>query len=411
VRVIHGRASPSYKRIGAEPIIVGAGPQAAIVIDDSRVSRAHVELSLVPEGVAVRDLGSKNGTHYQGRRVDERIVVPPGSRVHVGDAEISVEPDLEALANAPEEGQYRDVACVSPAMRKLLGVLARLEGSLASVLLEGEPGVGKGFFARAIHDGSLVASGPFVVVECASLARDPAALLGHERGAVASADEGRAGAFESADGGTLFLDEIADLPLDAQAALLRAMESGEVQRAGAAQPRKVRVRVLCATGRDIDDHVRTCRFREDLFQRLSAVRLWVPPLRERLEDVDGLARRIAAQLGLPVLPGDVVDRLRRHSFPGNVRELREAVEAYAASGALPEAVRSADQLGAALRAFVDAGRPLQPQKEQLLHHFTRTYLELVLARTGGNLSEAARISGLDRGVIRKIVGKLPVVKR
>ncbi len=412
VRVLVARASPAARRLDDEPLVVGAGSGASIVVEDSRVSRAHVELSLVPEGVAVRDLGSKNGTFYLGQRV-EKIVLALGSRVRIGDTDLAIEPDLESLSRSPEESQYRGLYGASAAMRKLFGVLARLEGALVSVLIEGESGVGKDLIARAVHEGSQVREGPFVVVNCGAIARELvlSELFGHRRGAFTGALDHRTGAFEAADGGTLFLDELGELPLDVQPTLLRALESGEVRRVGDTDARRVKVRVLAATNRDVDEEVRAGRFREDLFYRLAVVRLSVPSLRERPEDIELLAQRFAAGLGLPPLPEEILERLRGHTFPGNVRELRNAVQAYAALGVLPESVRSADQLGAALRAFIDAGKPYQDQKEQLLHHFTRTYLEMVLARTGGNQSEAARISGLDRSYIGKLVGKLGVIKR
>lgn len=412
VRVLGSRASSPERRLEQEPIVVGAGTQAAIVVDDSRVSRAHLELSLVPEGVAVRDLGSKNGTFYLGQRV-EKITLSLGSRLRIGDTDIAVDPDPESLSRIPEESQYRGLYGASPAMRKLFGVLLRLEGTLVPLLIEGESGVGKDLIARAVHEGSQVHAGPFVVVNCGAIARELvlSELFGHRKGAFTGAVDHRTGAFEAADGGTLFLDELGELPLDVQPALLRALESGEVRRVGDTDVRKVKVRVLAATNRDVDEEVRTGRFREDLFYRLAVVRLTVPPLRERPDDIDLLAARFAADLGLPALPEDVLARLRRHAFPGNVRELRNAVQAYAALGDLPGTVRSADQLGAALRAFIDPTKSYQEQKEQLLHHFTRTYLEMVLVRTGGNQSEAARISGLDRSYIGKLVGKLGVVKR
>jgi len=412
VRVLSARASPTSRRLDDEPLVIGAGPQAGIVIEDSRVSRAHVELSLVPEGVAVRDLGSKNGTFYLGQRV-EKIVLALGSRVRIGDTDMAIEPDLEALSRTPEESQYRGLYGASPAMRKLFGVLHRLEGTLVSVLIEGESGVGKDLIARALHEGSQVHTGPFVVVNCGAIARELvlSELFGHKKGAFTGAVDNRTGAFEAADGGTLFLDEIGELPLDVQPVLLRALESGEVRRVGDSDARSVKVRVLAATNREVDDEVKGGGFREDLFYRLAVVRLAVPPLRERPEDVELLAQRFASSLGLPPVPEDILDRLRRHTFPGNVRELRNAVQAYAALGALPEAVRSADQLGAALRAFIDPEKAYQEQKDQLLHYFTRTYLEMVLARTGGNQSEAARVSGLDRSYIGKLVGKLGVIKR
>ncbi|MEZ4294043.1 MAG: sigma 54-interacting transcriptional regulator [Polyangiaceae bacterium] len=412
VRVLSSRASPPIRPLADTPLVVGAGAQAGIVVEDSRVSRAHVELSLVPEGVSVRDLGSRNGTFYQGQRV-EKIILAPGSRVRIGDTDLALDPDIESLSRSPEESQYRGLYGSSPAMRKLFGVLTRLEGALVPVLIEGESGVGKELIAHAIHDGSAVAARPFVVVNCGAIARELvlSELFGHKKGSFTGAVENRTGAFEAADGGTLFLDEVGELPLDAQPVLLRALESGEIRRVGETESRRVKVRVIAATNRDVDDEVTSGRFREDLFYRLAVVRLGVPSLRERPEDIELLAQRFAESLGLPPLPADVVDRLRTHSFPGNVRELRNAVQAYAALGMLPESVRSVDQLGAALRAFIDPNKPYQEQKEQLLHHFTRIYLELLLARTSGNQSEAARISGLDRSYLGKLAAKLGVLKR
>ncbi len=412
IRVVAGRAAPNARRLEEEAIVVGAGAQASIVVDDSKVSRAHVEFSLVPEGVRVCDLGSKNGTYYLGQRV-EKIVLAPSSRIRIGDIEIAIDPDLEALSRTPEENHYRGLYGASAAMRKLFGILSRLEGSLVSVLIEGESGVGKDLIARAIHEGSQIQQGPLVVVNCGAIARELvlSELFGHRKGSFTGASENRTGAFEAADSGTLFLDEIGELPLDVQPVLLRALESGEVRRVGETEARKVKVRVVAATNRDVDEDVRTGRFREDLFYRLAVVRLAVPALRERPEDVELLANRFASSIGLPPLPLEMLERLKRHSFPGNVRELRNAIQAYGALGVLPEAVRSADQLGAALRAFIDPTKPFAEQKEQLLHHFTRTYLEMVLAKTSGNQSEAARVSGLDRSYIGKLVGKLGVLKR
>ncbi|MBK8251338.1 MAG: sigma 54-dependent Fis family transcriptional regulator [Polyangiaceae bacterium] len=412
VRVLNARAHPSERKLEDEPIVVGAGAQASIVVADSKVSRAHVEFSLAPEGVVVRDLGSKNGTFYLGQRV-EKMVLAPGSRVRIGDTDIAVDPDLESLSHSPEEAQYRGLYGASPAMRKLFGMLLRLEGALVSVLIEGESGVGKELIAQAIHQGSAVSQGPFIPLNCGAIPRELvlSELFGHKKGAFTGATENRVGAFEAAHNGTLFLDEIGELPLDVQPVLLRALESGEFRRVGETESRKVKVRTLAATNRDVDEEIRVGRFREDLFYRLAVVRLTVPSLRERPQDIELLAQLFAANFGHPPLPPHIIERLSVCTFPGNVRELRNAVQAYAALGDLPESLKSVDQLDAALRAFIDAGKPYQEQKEQLLHHFTRTYLELLLAKTSGNQSEAARISGLDRSYIGKLAQKLGVNKR
>ena len=415
VRVASARARPMQRALSAGACVVGAGPTADVIVDDPAVSRAHVELSLVPEGVAVRDLGSRNGTFYLGQRV-EKLVLTLGSRLRLGDvAELWIEPDLESLRGGPEgpELGYRGLLGTSAAMRRLYAVLARLEGSLVNVLLEGESGVGKELFARALHEGSSVSEGPLVIVNCASLGRElvQSELFGHRKGAFTGATEARRGAFEAADGGTLFLDEVGELPLDVQPMLLRAIEAGEIKPLGGNEARKVRVRVVAATNRDVDEELRSGRFREDLFYRLAVVRLTVPPLRDRPDDVEPLAQRFAAAVGLGALPADVLERLRALAWPGNARELRNVVQAYAALGVLPEAPPvAADALEIVLRQLIDPGGSYQAQKEAFSDRFARVYLELALARARGNQSEAARVLGLERSYLGKLLVKHGITK-
>jgi transcriptional regulator with GAF, ATPase, and Fis domain len=415
VRVIGAPAAPAERTLSAGTCVLGAGPTADVIIDDTAVSRAHVELTLVPEGVRVRDLGSRNGTFYLGQRV-ETIVLTLGSRLTLGGTEVAIEPDIEALRGAPDAGGagYRGLAGASEAMRRLFAVLARLEGSLVNVLVQGESGVGKELIARALHEGSTVRDGPLVIVNCATLGRELvlSELFGHRKGAFTGAVEARKGAFEAAHGGTLFLDEIGELPLEVQPVLLRALEAGEVKRLGEDEARRVKVRVVAATNRDLQDETRAGRFREDLYYRLAVVRIEVPPLRERPEDVATLAQRFAAAAGLGALPPEVIQRFQAHAWPGNARELRNAVEAYVAIGSLPDALprAEADALEAALRQIIDPARPYQEQKEQFLNRFARTYLEMLLARTGGNQSEAARVSGVERSYLGKLLVKHGVSK-
>jgi DNA-binding NtrC family response regulator len=394
--------------------VLGAGAGADVIIQNDTVSRAHVELALAPEGVTVRDLGSRNGTFYLGQRL-EKMVLGLGSRLRLGAVEVAIDADTEGLAREPElagEG-YRGLLGVSPAMKRLFAVLSRLEGSLVGVLVEGESGSGKELIARAIHEGSAAAKGPLVVVNCGAIARELvlSELFGHRRGAFTGAVADRTGAFEAASGGTLFLDEVGELPLDVQPALLRALESGEVQPLGTQETRRVKVRIVAATNRDLEAEVRAGRFREDLYYRLAVVRLVVPPLRERREDVAVLAHHFAASMGLPRMPDDALARLCAQPFPGNVRELRNAVQAFVAIGALPGAAQ-AGQPGAgggdleqAIRVLLDVERPYAELKEQFLQRFTRVYLEALLARTNGNQSEAARISGLDRSYIGRMLSR------
>jgi DNA-binding NtrC family response regulator len=407
LRVLNATASPKTLRLTAVARVVGAGEGCDMVVDEATVSRQHAELCVVPEGVVVRDLGSRNGIFYLGQRV-EKMVLALGSRLKLGTkAELCIEPDLEALEQAGEGNSYRGLVGASPASRKLFAMLARLEGSLVNVLIEGESGVGKELCVRALHEGSAVAGGPRVIVNCGAIARELilSELFGHKKGAFTGALEARVGAFEAADGGTLFLDEIGELPLDVQPALLRALESGEVQTVGDTATKRVKVRVIAATNRDLQEEVKAGRFREDLYYRLAVVRLTVPPLRDRPEDIAILAERFASDCGLGALPAEVITQLQRHTWPGNARELRNAVQAYVALGALPDTVREADSIDAALRRMIDPEQPYQELKDALFARFTRLYLQELLKKTGGNQSAAARLSGIERSYLGKLLAK------
>jgi DNA-binding NtrC family response regulator len=411
LRVDGVHAKPNELRWSEGKRIIGSAPGSDIVISDRTVSRSHVELELVPEGVAVRDLGSRNGTYYLGQRV-QSMVLGVGARIVVGQsATLTIEADADAIGTLPpyDAPEYRGLVGDSPAMRKLFSVLRRLEGSLVTVLIDGESGVGKERVARALHEGSRVADGPFVAVDCGAIARDVVAseLFGHRRGAFTGAVEGRRGAFEAANGGTLFLDELGELPIEVQPMLLRALETGEIRAVGDDQSRHVKVRLVAATNRDLEQRVREGLFRQDLFYRLAVVRLRVPPLRERPADIEPLARRFAEAEGIGDLPREVLDALRAQPFPGNARELRNAIQAFAALGSLP-ATRADDREArrAVLAAAVDLERPFLEQRDALVDEFTRLYLDALFAKTGGNQTVAAQIAGLDRTYLGRLVAKL-----
>jgi DNA-binding NtrC family response regulator len=278
-----------------------------------------------------------------------------------------------------------------------------------NLLVSGESGTGKELIARALHEHSALRNGPFVVVNCGALDRQlvRSELFGHHRGAFTGAVRRHVGAFEAANGGTLFLDEIGELSLEIQPMLLRALEQRKITPLGSHQESSVQVRLIAATHRDLLSEVRAGAFREDLFYRVQVVRLEVPPLRERLEDVTVLARAFAQRQGAE-LPEDFVEALRRHHWPGNVRELRNAVEAYLALGVLPRTGEAASSQGIdlALSQFVDPQQTYAAQKDEILQRFTRVYLERLLQATGGNQSEAARQSGLERSYLGKLIGRL-----
>jgi DNA-binding NtrC family response regulator len=388
--------------------VVGAGEDADLIVDDETVSRRHVELKLVPEGVEVIDLGSRNGTFYLGQRV-QHIILGPGSKIRLGRVELGLETDGGALAaQLSRTNHYGSLRGGSEPMRHLYGLMERLSGSLVPILIEGETGTGKELIAKTLHDQSMVKQGPFVAINCGALdqALVRSELFGHVRGAFTGAVETRVGAFEAATNGTLFLDEIGELPLDIQPLLLRVLETRLVQRVGDSTPRKVNVRVVCATHRSLEDLVREGRFRQDLYYRLVVVRLLVPPLRQRPSDIPDLVRSFCDELQLPPLPEEVTAQFATRAWPGNVRELKNAVLAYSALGTLTTAVPGDAGLDAALRAAVDLSLPYAEQKDRLIDRFLRIYLDVLLNQTEQNQSEAARLSGIDRSHLNKLIRKL-----
>lgn len=408
-----GAVTPPF-RLKRGSCVIGAGSSADLLIEDDTVSRAHVRLEVVPEGVLVEDLNSRNGTFYLGQRI-ERMTLALGATIRLGTVEVTIEPDRAVLS--PSEGgpdRYGDLVTGSPTMRGLFATLQRLEGSLASVLILGESGTGKELIARAIHNHSSVAEGPFIAVNCGALQRDlvRSELFGHKRGAFTGALQEHRGAFRAADGGTLFLDEIGDLPAEVQPMLLRALEERAIVPVGGTQAEPVKVRVLAATHKALDESVRAGTLREDLYYRLVVVTLNVPSLRERREDVPVLARLFAERFGAAELPDEVMAALCRHSWPGNVRELRHAVESYVAIGQLPPALRprqaSEGDVQRVLGSMIDLEQDYQTLKEQFLNQFTSAYLERLMDHCGGNVSQAARLSGLERSYLNKLAHKYGV---
>jgi two-component system nitrogen regulation response regulator GlnG len=408
IKPLNGNAVPASLTLAGGSCVIGVGRDADLVLSDATVSRRHAKLWLVPEGIKVTDLGSCNGTYYLGQRLGE-LTIQLGSRIRVGAVELALDPSAAALDDLPRNRleAYGPLHGISSKMRELFAVLQRLEASLVTVLIEGESGTGKELVARALHERSLVQRGPFVAVNCGALDRAlvRSELFGYARGAFTGATEARAGAFEAAAHGTLLLDEIGELPLDVQPVLLRALENGAVARVGESQERGVRVRVVAATHRDLLQLVREGRFREDLYYRLAVVKLKLPPLRERSADIELLARQFAQDLGCTELPQHVLEELATRNWPGNLRELKNALRAFLAIGTLTPERREASPspFAGAVTEYIDFERPYAELKEQLLEAFRRQYVEQLLNHTGGNQSAAARISGLERSYFSKIV--------
>jgi DNA-binding NtrC family response regulator len=298
----------------------------------------------------------------------------------------------------------------SETIKQLFTQLRRLETTKANVLISGESGTGKELIARAIHEHSAVRNGPLISVNCGALDRHlvRSELFGHVRGAFTGAVRRHTGAFESADGGTLFLDEIGELPVEVQPVLLRALELRRIVPVGSVDECPLDVRLIAASHRDLTEGVRAQRFREDLFYRIRVIEIAVPSLRQRPEDIEVLALWFAQAQGVSCLPAEVLRAFVRYHWPGNVRELRNAVEAFLAVGALPDTRPTAPQttetaLTAALDQFVDPAQTYARQKQELLRQFSRAYVERMLEETGGNQSEAARMAGLERSYLGRLV--------
>jgi len=390
---------------------VGAAPDNDLVVVDPAVSRHHLSLELAPEGVLVRDLDSLNGTRYRGQRIGS-LTLSPGSRIQIGESTLLIEADAKAFEQTSGDGpeQYGDLRGKAKVMRRLYALMQRLEGSLVNVLVTGPSGAGKELVARALHRHSKIADRPFLTINCGTLERSLVAseLFGHAKGAFTGASSARSGAFEEADGGCLFLDEIGELPLDVQPVLLRVLELGTYCRLGESRERSVQVRVLAATHKNLEEEIEAGRFRADLFYRLAVVQLEVPSLESHAEDIPLLARHVAAELGIAPLPDELCDELCRRSWPGNVRQLKNALLSYSVLDALPpEKERAPDQrdetLEGALRGLLSVDRPYSDQKNEIVRLMTRVYLQMLMQHTGGNRSEAARLSGLQRAYLRRLL--------
>jgi DNA-binding NtrC family response regulator len=413
----HGGATIA---LGARPVVVGAHASCDLVLADPQVSRRHAELAVMPEGIRIKDLGSTNGTWWQGTKVGE-VVVPSGATVQFGATPVRISA-AEAMSLPPSDSDhFGAMAGQSVAMRELFAVLEMASPSEATVLIEGESGTGKELAARAIHDASGRAGGPFVVVDCSAITENliDSHLFGHVRGAFTGADRERKGAFVEASGGTLFLDELGELPIAAQAKLLRALEAQTVQPVGADRPVAVDTRVVAATHRDLARMVAAKEFRFDLFYRLAVVHVALPPLRERLEDLPHLIATFHRGRGADPGPieGDNLERMRRHAWPGNVRELRNVLErAWAMSppGARFSGLRLWLDPNAAqpqLAEVIDTALPFKEAKERWNDHFERRYVAMVFTSNANNVTRAAEHAGLSRRHFRELLYKHGIIER
>ena len=390
---------------------IGTHSSNDLVLQDPAVSRFHCRLMREEGCWRVRDWGSLNGTRLESVRIRDADL-PANATLALGSSVVhvrAVAPAGEAVV--PMIPAFGQLAGTSVPMRKLFALLERVAPSDINVLIEGESGTGKELVANEIVQRSPRQEKAFVVVDCGAISPSlvESELFGHLRGSFTGADRDRLGAFEVADGGTVFLDEVGELSMELQPKLLRAIEAREIRRVGETRLRKVNVRVVSATNRDLEREVNRGRFREDLYFRLAVMTVRVPPLRERLEDLVILVRVFLQALGVPdderLFTPQVVSELGRHDWPGNVRELRNYVERSVVMQKAGPTVRRSTPGAGAPPPSVDIGVPFKIAKDGAIDSFERAYLAVLLEAAGNNMSKAARLAGMDRMYLHRLVQK------
>ncbi|MCG5054254.1 MAG: sigma 54-interacting transcriptional regulator [Myxococcales bacterium] len=413
--VLHGQDRGESFVLETSPLLLGSGNDCQLQLTDPTVSRRHLEIRLADGGLLLRDLGSTNGSFVKGARFRE-LELGYGMEIQVGQTVMKYVPDEQAVEVLPgDKERFGALFGRDPKMRRLFSLLEDVAQTDATVLLEGETGTGKELFAEEIHRHSHRKGQPLVVFDCAAVPHEliESALFGHVKGAFTGAISERRGAFGEADGGTLFLDEIGELGLDLQPTLLRVLDKQMVRPVGGDAYRKVNVRVVAATNRDLRVEVSQKRFREDLYYRLAVVRITIPPLRERHDDIPLLARHFVKEMShgkaLRVHKHDL-ERLKQHGWPGNVRELRNAIERVVAlcrdneldfSQTFPDGAPSSTPAPAEIPFEL----PFKDAKAVMVDAFERAYLAKLLETHHGNLSAAARAAELDRKHLRELLRK------
>jgi two-component system nitrogen regulation response regulator GlnG len=398
---------------------VGRHPTNDLMLPDPKISGVHLELRRVGERVHVRDAGSTNGTWLGPHRITE-VELAAGGEILVGSTTLRVDLDGQSSTAAVSVlSSFGELVGQSTEMRELFATLERVAPKSLGVLVQGETGTGKEEVARALHVRSTRGAQPFVVIDATALPQSLAEslLFGHEKGAFTGADQRRIGFFEAAHGGTVFIDEIGELAPPLQSKFLRVLERQEVVRVGGHTPVKIDVRVIAATHRDLRHEIESGRFREDLYYRLAQVRVVLPPLRDRLEDIPILCQKLLASLPgereMPILiEQGAIDFLATQPWPGNVRELRNVL-ARAAAMAQEGIVRRPDVAGEGFgfrgtrqeREALDVSGAFAPAKDRAIERFESAYLAALMKRCGGNLSLAAREADVARHHLRDLLKK------
>jgi DNA-binding NtrC family response regulator len=402
VEVLSGPDAGVRLEIAQARFGIGSHERNEVALRDSTVSRHHLEVEALPGGYRITDLGSSNGTFAGALRLGEIRIAGPQVLL-VGQTSLRIGPgDVESEVPASSEPRFGALVGHSLVMRELFAQLEQVAPSDCSLLLEGETGVGKERVAQAVHAASAFARGPFVVVDCGALSPGliESELFGHVRGAFTGAVQDRQGLVELADGGTLYLDEVGELPLQLQTKLLGVIERRRVTPVGSARARAVQLRIIAATHHDLRRRSNEGRFRADLYYRLAVVRLRIPPLRERMDDLPMLVEQRLAELRAREgqrVPAELstvtLAHLSARPWPGNVRELFSAVE---------QAVLQLPSSTGAGRAPVPLIAPFFTAREQALEEFNRGYFTS-RAQLVSSFSELARTAGVDRRQLRRLL--------
>ena len=400
---------------------IGAGPGNDLILDDPTVSSVHLEILSTEQGFRVRDLGSTNGT-----RIDQVVVkeayIQDGQTLSVGGVSLTFKLTDGCISEPlSEREEFHGAVGKSVLMRSVFSRVERAAKTDATVLIHGPTGTGKEVIAWSVYEASKRADKPFVVLDCGAIAPTliESELFGHEKGAFTGAVGRRKGAFERAHGGTIFLDELGELSLELQPKLLRVLERREIQRVGGENTVPVDVRIIAATNRDLRSMVARGEFREDLYYRMAVVTVELPPIVERKDDIEPLILHFLNDIGasLTDLPEGALSRFLEHDWPGNCRELRNAVERAVVLGETSFLAASTTKPGqqmdstqdahgdTLLHAKVDTTVPYKEQKADVVARFEEAYVKELLSEFEGNVSAAARRAGIDRMSLHKILNR------
>jgi transcriptional regulator with GAF, ATPase, and Fis domain len=407
-------------------VTLGAMEDNDMCVNEETVSRYHCKVVQDQDGYILVDNHSTNGTFINRVRIREAYL-KSGCTVQLGKVEVKFYFADEKVPVVPSQKERLGTLIGrNVKMREIYGIIEKIAPAGTTVVIEGETGTGKEVVAQTIHQLSGRAGGPLMVFDCGAVPENliESELFGHEKGSFTGAIMTRQGLFEMAHGGTLFLDELGELNMDLQPKLLRALEQREIKRVGSGKPIKVDVRVIAATNRNLEEEVRAGRFRQDLFYRLSVVRILLPPLRERPEDVPLLVdhflknhsfnKNADGSAKVTGVEREALDLLAGYRWPGNVRELVNVVEravSFAEGSSmqvrdLPEQIRLTGHSAGVEAATGES--TFKEAKERWVSSFERDYIVALLKKNKGNISHAAREADIDRKYFRKLMRKYEV---